>query len=160
MTGTIVTGQHRDEPAILTSQHVERLDLFVYGTLLPGEERWGFLEPYVASSGRRLVIPGDLYDTGYGYPAAVFETDARYRGGSITGRRFAIVPERYDEAIELLDRVEGAVEGMYERVRIGIDDGDRIWAYQVGDAAGFDTATDLTPIEDGDWCRWRRVSAR
>ncbi len=44
--------------------------LFVYGTLLPGETRWHFLEGFVVGDGRADSLLGQLFDTGLGYPAA------------------------------------------------------------------------------------------
>lgn len=130
----------------------ERLDLFVYGTLLPGQERWGFLEPFVESTGVEMAVHGDLYDTGFGYPAAIFERDSRYRGGTIWGRRFGLLASRYVEALDELDRVEGSVEGLYHRVAIPVGDGTNAWAYQVGDTLR------LTPIVDGDWRSWHSTT--
>jgi gamma-glutamylcyclotransferase (GGCT)/AIG2-like uncharacterized protein YtfP len=46
--------------------------LFVYGTLLPGHLRWRMLEPHQSSHGHARSC-GQLYDTGNGWPAAVFD---------------------------------------------------------------------------------------
>src|SRR4051794_28689689 len=45
--------------------------LFVYGTLMPGHLRWSMLAPH-ATDQRPATVPGTLYDTGNGWPAAVF----------------------------------------------------------------------------------------
>ena len=44
-------------------------DLFVYGTLLPGDVRWPLLERYVTGEGTSDAVAGLLYDTGLDYPA-------------------------------------------------------------------------------------------
>ena len=43
--------------------------LAVYGTLLRGAGAWELLRPHVAEHLGELVLPGELYDTGRGYPA-------------------------------------------------------------------------------------------
>ncbi len=54
--------------------------LFVYGTLQPGAVRWHYLEPFVADAGTPDSVDGQLFDTGCGYPAAVFDVrrDPKY----------------------------------------------------------------------------------
>ena len=84
--------------------------VFCYGTLLPGQERWQFLAPFVVAH-EPDQIAGRLYDTGLGYPAAFFD-----RVGVLQGDRFRLDPARLHEALSLLDEVEGAVEGMYHRI--------------------------------------------
>ena len=115
--------------------------LFVYGTLLPGEERWELLEPFVVGAGSPDSVAGTLYDTGEGYPAASFEAGDR----RVVGQVFQLDGGRLDEALELLDEVEDAVLGIYRRVRVVTDAGLDVWTYQYG------TGLQLTPIDGGDW---------
>lgn len=115
--------------------------LFVYGTLLPGEERWSILEPFVVGSSEPDSVPGTLYDTGEGYPAASFEPGE----GRVAGQVFRLYAARLDEALEVLDEVEDAVLGLYRRVRVVTDAGFEVWTYEYG--AGLE----LTPIPGGDW---------
>ena len=119
--------------------------LFVYGTLLPGEERWPILEQFVARDGDREgiadAVAGVLYDTGEGYPAASFLAGA----GRVAGRVFRLDAARLAEALEVLDEVEDAVLGLYRRVRVVTDGGLDVWTYQYG------TGLQLVPIESGDW---------
>lgn len=115
--------------------------LFVYGTLLPGEERWPILEQFVVGSGHPTVVRGSLFDTGEGYPAASFEPD----GAGVRGQVFRLDPQRLAEALDVLDDVEDAVLGLYRRVRIVTEDGVEAWAYQNGEGLT------LTPIAGGDW---------
>jgi gamma-glutamylcyclotransferase (GGCT)/AIG2-like uncharacterized protein YtfP len=115
--------------------------LFVYGTLLPGEERWELLEPFVVGAGSPDSVAGTLYDTGEGYPAASFETGDR----RVAGQVFQLDGGRLDEALELLDEVEDAVLGLYRRVRVVTDAGLDVWTYQYG------SGLQLTPIDGGDW---------
>lgn len=119
--------------------------LFAYGTLLPGEPRWQFLAPYVIDEGRPDTVHGTLFDTGEGYPAAEF-------GGHdlIHGRVFILRAERRDEALDVLDAVEGAVEGGYRRVLVTTTGGTEAWAYEYGGGLT------LTPITGGSWVDRRR----
>jgi gamma-glutamylcyclotransferase (GGCT)/AIG2-like uncharacterized protein YtfP len=114
--------------------------LFVYGTLLPGEERWRFLAPVVLGHGVPDTAPGDLYDTGLGYPAARFGT-----AGMITGRTFTLIESSDDRALRNLDVIEGAVAGLYRRTSIVTGNGVRAWAYEYG------SGLSLTRIASGSW---------
>ncbi|WP_353827790.1 gamma-glutamylcyclotransferase [Agromyces sp. SYSU T0242] len=53
--------------------------VFVYGTSMPGQSRYGAIEEYVQSA-TRAEVDGLLYDTGYGYPAGKFEPGGVIRG--------------------------------------------------------------------------------
>jgi gamma-glutamylcyclotransferase (GGCT)/AIG2-like uncharacterized protein YtfP len=118
--------------------------LFAYGTLLPGELRWHFLEPFAVDTGIPDRVAGRLFDTGLGYPAARFGPD-----GVIHGRTFVLRPERADEALAVLDGVEGAVDGDYRRARLTTSAGLDAWGYEcAGDLV-------LTPIESGSWLTHR-----
>ncbi len=116
------------------------LPLFAYGTLLPGEVRWQVLAPYVVDEGVADTAGGRLFDTGVGYPAALF--DGR---STIHGRVFTLRVERYDDALVALDEVEGAVDGAYRRVEIVTAGGRRVWAYEYGGGL------DLVEILGGSW---------
>lgn len=85
---------------------------FVYGTLMPGEPRWPALQPY-AASWRRATTGGRMWDTGHGYPAVRFQPG----GDPVPGVVVDIVPDRLDEAIEAMDRIE-AVGALYHRVDV------------------------------------------
>ncbi|MDH4170833.1 MAG: gamma-glutamylcyclotransferase [Acidimicrobiia bacterium] len=97
--------------------------VFIYGTLLPGELRWPVLERY-ALSHRPAVVDGALYDTGHGYPAAIFSEPGR-----IEGRVVVIDPRRLDEALDALDEVEAVDHGLYVRTVLETDHG-RAWSYE------------------------------
>ena len=88
------------------------------------------------------AVAGTLFDTGAGYPAAVFEGE---HPGVIRGRVFELVGERLDDALATLDEVEGAVDGLYHRVVCTSADGRPVWAYQYGGGLA------LRPIASGSW---------
>jgi gamma-glutamylcyclotransferase (GGCT)/AIG2-like uncharacterized protein YtfP len=88
---------------------------------------------------------GDLYDTGRGYPAAVFREPAEQGDSpSIAGRVYRL--SDVSRALELLDEVESAVEGLYSRVVVRVAIGVDAWAYQCGDPALLHRR-----IAVGDW---------
>lgn len=114
--------------------------LFVYGTLAPGQQRWHHLAPFVVDDGHEASVSGALYDTGNGYPAARFD-----RPGSIHGTVYELRLDRLDEALQLLDEVEGAVIDLFHRVAVTTSAGVEAWAYQYGGDHSFIT------IDSGDW---------
>jgi gamma-glutamylcyclotransferase (GGCT)/AIG2-like uncharacterized protein YtfP len=114
--------------------------LFVYGTLRPGDVRWPLLQRFVADEGVHDTAPGQVFDTGLDYPAAVFGT-----GGTIIGRTYLLRDDLLDEALAILDEEEDTVAGLYRRVEIVTGNGKVAWAYAYG--AGLD----LTLIPSGDW---------
>jgi gamma-glutamylcyclotransferase (GGCT)/AIG2-like uncharacterized protein YtfP len=74
--------------------------VFAYGTLMPGAANWRHLEPFAVST-VPASADGQLFDTGSGFAAAQF-------GGAepIPGALIQIAPERIDEALAVLDRLE------------------------------------------------------
>ncbi len=118
--------------------------VFVYGTLRRGDVRWHCLEPFVVDEGRPDTVAGQLYDTGLDYPAAVFAGE-----GTIHGQTFALEQASAVRALDVLDEVEGIVDGEYSRVAVRTGHGIDAWAYASGDGL------DLTPIPSGDWFHHR-----
>lgn len=116
--------------------------LFVYGTLRPGEVRWHHLAPYVTDDGVDATVPGAVYDTGLGYPAAVFVPAAG--SGVVRGRVYGLVDD--EGALAHLDEVEGAVRGLYRRVGVVTSTGVTAWAYECGDPDLL-----VRRIDSGDW---------
>ena len=114
--------------------------LFVYGTLLPGQPRWPFLWPLVVDDGHPATVAGALYDTGLGYPAAVFAEPGR-----IHGRVFRLHPDRVDESLAVIDDVEHTADQSYRRVIVQTDRGQPAWAYEYTGSRSFE------PISDGSW---------
>lgn len=114
--------------------------LFVYGTLRPGDVRWSFLEPWVVDDGSDDAVDGRLFDTGLGYPAAVFGD-----GGTVTGRTYALRTTTIDAALASIDAEEASVPGGYRRVEIVTHRRVRAWAYAYGGGL------DVVPIPGGDW---------
>ena len=116
--------------------------LFVYGTLLKGEERSRYLSDCRLLSA--LDVPGGLYDTGMGYPAAVF---GKALGGTVSGELYYMhYPE---EKLKELDGVESLEEGFYERVYLE-HGGAGFYSYQAGEGLKY-RANERYRIEGGSW---------
>ena len=113
--------------------------LFVYGTLLPGQQRWTHLQPNVVDQGVAVCVKGGLYDTGQGYPAAVF-----WEFNTVHGRVFRLLPERAEQTLIDLDHVERTADAYYARVRVDTDAG-QAWAYEYGGPLLFQA------ISSGSW---------
>jgi gamma-glutamylcyclotransferase (GGCT)/AIG2-like uncharacterized protein YtfP len=114
--------------------------LFVYGTLAPDQDAWSLLAPHVTHVTENAV-PGILYDTGRGYPGAVF-TDAK---GLVRGWCCALA----DAPLEQLDAFEG---DEYERVEVCCVDGTEAQAYEWVASLACCRA-----VPDGTWARRRHA---
>ncbi|MBA3289376.1 MAG: gamma-glutamylcyclotransferase [Acidimicrobiia bacterium] len=107
--------------------------LFVYGTLQPGRLRWPFLAPYVVGAARPATVPGALYDTGGGWPIAVFGA-----AGAVPGTLVRLDPNRLGEALTVLDEIEVTATASLRRIVVTTTDGESAWAYHWVDAVdGF-----------------------
>lgn len=111
--------------------------VFVYGTLMPGRLRWELLAPF-ATGEVATTVPGVLYDTGRGWPAASFEQhgsgDARVPGWLVE-----VLPDAAAAVLAVLDEVEGVdaepdgPEGpaaAFRRVTVRPACGGEAWAYE------------------------------
>jgi gamma-glutamylcyclotransferase (GGCT)/AIG2-like uncharacterized protein YtfP len=101
------------------------MHLFVYGSLLRGEERDGMVLSLPVAPATSL---GRLHMVPAGYPA--LEIDPR--GAPISGEVLAL---EHPGILTLLDLVEGVADGLYSRVVIPVQTEDRTldaWAYVMG----------------------------
>lgn len=103
------------------------LPIFVYGTLMPGHLRWGVLEPH-AVGWRPAAVEGHLYDTGEGWPAAVFTPGEDLVRGWAVDLDAAVA----DVVMAHLDEVEGVEEGLFRRVELVLLGGEPVVAYELG----------------------------
>ncbi len=99
--------------------------VFVYGTLMPGHLRWPLLEPHAVSH-RPAAVPGHLYDTGRGWPAATVDPAA---ATVVPGVLVRLRPEGAAEVLDVLDEVEGVAHGLYVRFAVHTVDGEAAWAW-------------------------------
>lgn len=107
--------------------------VFVYGTLKPGQPRWPALAPF-AGAHTDGSAAGVLFDSGYGWPAAVFGARG---GGHVLGVVVTLRAESIEEALARLDDIEGVAGGLFRRDIVDVD-GQPCWAYHwPGSTAGF-----------------------
>ena len=123
--------------------------LFVYGTLLNGEV-WS---PHMHDC--RLLstfeVPGILYDTGRGYPAAVFNDNFETL---ITGELYLM--SNPEKKINELDEVEILDSGLFKRVELSYR-GTEFFSYPAGSELG-DCLIPQNKITEGNWRRYSSLS--
>jgi gamma-glutamylcyclotransferase (GGCT)/AIG2-like uncharacterized protein YtfP len=116
--------------------------IFVYGTLLRGEERSCYMR------GCRLVsmleLPGRMYDTKSGYPAAQFDKELC---STVSGELY--IMDKPAEKIKELDVVEGAGRGLFKRVEVK-HSGTEFFCYEPGPVLN-EILTDENRITGGSW---------
>lgn len=98
--------------------------LFVYGTLMPGRLRWPILERF-AGTCRVAHVAGTIYDSGDGWPVAVFA------GGDavVPGVLVDLDPSTLAEALPVLDDVEDTATDKLRRIVVTTTEGEAAWAY-------------------------------
>ena len=114
--------------------------LFVYGSLMPGHEAWPLLEIWAEGEARADTVPGVLYDTGRGYPAATFDGAP---ASVVHGFVVDLDPERATDALDTLDRYEAEE---YDRIVVrtagGVDAHTYHWTASLHGCR---------PVPDGMW---------
>jgi gamma-glutamylcyclotransferase (GGCT)/AIG2-like uncharacterized protein YtfP len=98
--------------------------LFVYGTLMPGQCRWHALVPWADGGPTPDSVKGELFDTGYGWPAAVIGS-----GGPIPGFTVPLKAHSLSMALDALDDVEGTNQGLFRRISTTTGELVRAWVY-------------------------------
>ena len=107
--------------------------LFVYGTLMPGQGRWPALAPWADGGPAPDTVAGELFDTGYGWPAAVIG-----RGGPIPGFTVPLNVQSLPSALDALDEIEGTSHGLFRRVSAVTGSRIEAWVYEwPGPTEGF-----------------------
>lgn len=107
--------------------------VFVYGTLMPGRCRWPALAMATDRSPEFDAVRGELFDTGYGYPAAVIGPDGR-----VPGFTAALSTQSLPKVLAALDNIEGTSDGLYRRTVIITERRTRAWIYTwPGSTAGL-----------------------
>lgn len=123
-----------------TDHHPSRL--FVYGTLQPGHLRWPFLAPF-ALDHRAAAAPGRLYDSGCGWPVALFEAGEALIPGTVAD----LDPTQVGLTLRILDEVEATATNVLHRTVITTLQRERAWAYECRERA---TVSDMTQIARWD----------
>jgi gamma-glutamylcyclotransferase (GGCT)/AIG2-like uncharacterized protein YtfP len=123
--------------------------VFVYGTLLQGELRSRFLSDCKLL--KILEIPGTLYDTKRGYPAALFERRSR---STVSGELY--IMGNPDKKIAELDAVEDVDSGLFKKVILK-HKGEEFISYEAGPLLK-EYVKPINKIETGSWRRHSSLS--
>ena len=108
--------------------------LFVYGTLMPGQDRWRALAPWADGGPTLDSATGKLFDTGYGWLAAVIGF-----GGPIRGFTVPLEAHSLSMALDSLDDIEGTNQGLFRRISTTTGRLIRAWVYDwAGPTGHFD----------------------
>lgn len=119
--------------------------LFVYGTLAPGRSAWSVIAAWATGTPSEDRVAGALYDTGRGYPAAVFDGPGETvdTGNAVHGYVVELDPAGAAEAFTTLDRYEGPE---YERTVVRTERGVEVATYAwIAPLAG------CRPVPGGRW---------
>ena len=109
--------------SVMTEPKPEKL--FVYGTLRKGGTRGEHLERCRLL--RMIKVPGILYRTPFGYPAAVFDETSPL---AVQGELYELPPDS-EAFIGSVDRLEGADEKLFSRSAIRLGE-EFFYAYEPG----------------------------
>lgn len=100
--------------------------VFVYGTLMRGECRHHVVQ------GCKFLgeheVPGLLFDTGYGYPAALFDSQCAVR---VRGELYELASNHDAQFLQQLDKIEGVDFGLFDRRELRVD-GESFYVYEAG----------------------------
>ena len=129
---------------------IERL--FVYGTFLQGEPGNHYLDDCELI--QAFEVPGELYDTQRGYPAALLDGDSNK---TITGEIYAVRSGRGKE-LQKLDAVEGTQVGLYTRRSLNYKGYD-FYLYEAGELLRHSLNRD-SKIESGSWRRYGSTAVK
>ena len=123
--------------------------VFVYGTLLQGEFRSSLMND--CKMLKTLEIPGTLYDTKRGYPAALFDEGA---GSTVSGELY--IMGNPDKKIAELDAVEDVDSGLFKKVILK-HKGEDFISYEA-DRLLEEYIKPVNQVESGNWRRHSSLS--
>jgi gamma-glutamylcyclotransferase (GGCT)/AIG2-like uncharacterized protein YtfP len=118
--------------------------LFVYGTLLKGEPRNSFLRDSDLLGS--LDIPGELYVTDMGYPAASFNENPTHH---VSGELYELSGDKVADKIIMLDKIEGIDDGLFRRKVLRIND-QSFFTYEAGESLDR-FLNERCKIKSGNW---------
>src|SRR5262245_60887297 len=107
--------------------------MFVYGTLMPGRLRWPLLARFAVDH-RPAVVAGRLYDSGRGWPMAVFVGDGS-TPERVPGHVVDLDPTTLGECLVVIDEVEQTETDELRRVEVTTAAGEPAWAYHFTQSA-------------------------
>ena len=122
--------------------------IFVYGTLMRGEEREGLVAHL---SARPATIRGQLWRAPAGYPALLLSGS----GAKITGEVLSLDDT---QLLSALDLIEGTREGLYDRIEATIQTesgSEQAWVYVMSPLQLRQSGCHPTKATD-----WRQLTRR
>lgn len=132
-----------EAPASTPAQGEADTAIFVYGSAMPGQWGYSVIERYVESS-RRDEVDGLLFDSGRGYPMAMFEV-----GDSIPGFLIQLDAATAEDALRALTQFEG---GLFHPVEVRTASGATALAYEwIGTTEGYPRIDAWDPQLAGDF---------
>jgi gamma-glutamylcyclotransferase (GGCT)/AIG2-like uncharacterized protein YtfP len=126
--------------------------LFVYGTFLQGEPRNHHLKNCKLI--QAMEVPGELYNTGRGYPAALFDGNSKE---TVTGEIYDLSLDS-NKKLKELDEIECTREGLYRRKQLK-HKGRYFYLYEAGEKLKGCLNKENT-IYSGSWRRQGSVALR
>lgn len=100
--------------------------VFVYGTCMKGESRHHVVQGCRFLGARD--VPGLMFDTGYGYPAALFDLQCAMK---VHGELYEFTADHDTQFLQHMDKIEGVDFGLFDRREIELS-GERFYAYEAG----------------------------
>lgn len=91
---------------------------------MPGRLRWPILERFAVEF-RDARVPGTIYDSGEGWPVAVFVNG----DAVVPGVLVDLDSSTLAEALPVLDDVEDTATDKLRRIVVTTTEGDAAWAY-------------------------------
>ena len=117
---------------------------------MQGEERGTLLKQWKLLDA--IEVPGTLYDTGLGYPAANFAE----KTGTVFGELYDYYGDCVNHELEKMDKVEGVDENLYSRIKLN-HRGYEFYAYEISSKLNR-TRDKLDIIKTGNWRQTGSVS--
>lgn len=124
------------------SNEIKRL--FVYGTLLQGEPRSSILHDSDLLGS--FDIPGELYTTDLGYPAASFKDNPNHH---VAGELYELSGDNITDKFTMLDKLEGIADGLFNRKALIVNDRS-FFAYEAGKSLDR-FLNNKCKIKSGNW---------
>ena len=90
-------------------------------------------------------MSGRLYDSGFGWPVAVFDDGPTL----VPGTLIDLDPSRLVDALQILDEVEGTATDLMARIEVTTSDGALAWSYTcVGSTDGMASIARWTSTDE------------
>lgn len=134
-------------------------NVFVYGTLMPGERNHRLIESYVHKAWNPIYFDGVMYANKYGSYPYVVEVETPDNEHIVEGVLLQLIKDKLEDAFSILDSLEGHPSHYCRKELPVFTDlwDDYAWVYIAQQPHLFGEV-----IESGSWREYRKefVSAR